>query len=76
MYKRQILDYNKSITNYINHSEKELIGTNLTDIFPNQEEFLNKINEQTAGKIELEVDINHKTLYLEVDILFLSLIHI
>ncbi|MBY0542829.1 MAG: PAS domain-containing protein [Sphingobacteriaceae bacterium] len=69
--KNRILDYNKSITNYINHSEKELIGTNLTDIFPNQEEFLNKINEQTAGKIELELDINHKTLYLEVDILFL-----
>ena len=69
--KNRIIDFNKSIKNYINHPEQELIGTKLTDVFPDQEEFLNRINNQKAGKIELEVSVNNKTLYLEADILFL-----
>lgn len=69
--KNRIVDFNNSIKNYINQPEQELIGTNLADIFPNQEEFLNRIANQKAGKIELELVVNQNIRYLAADILFL-----
>lgn len=69
--KNRIIDFNKSIINYINNSNQELVGTNISQIFPNQEKFLEKIYSNKPGKIELEVVKNEKVLYLEADILFL-----
>lgn len=71
--KNRIVDFNEAIKNYIDHykSGTKLIGTELSTIFPNQQEFLDRIAENKAGKMELEVVVDQKTLYLEADILFL-----
>lgn len=69
--KNRIVDFNTSIKNYINYDETKLIGTELSTIFPNQQEFLDKITHQKAGKVELDVEVEQNTLHLEADILFL-----
>lgn len=69
--KNRIIDFNKSIINYINHGKQNLIGTELKDLFPNQQELLDRIINHKAGKIELEIKVHQQTLHLEADILFL-----
>ncbi|MES2418041.1 MAG: histidine kinase N-terminal 7TM domain-containing protein [Bacteroidota bacterium] len=69
----RIIDYNKSIKRYINYVKgTKLIGTSLEELFPSQPNFLKMIATHSAGKIELEVLINKKMLYLEADIIFLN----
>ncbi len=69
--KNRVIDFNKSIKNYIDHEEKKLIGTEIKYLFPNHKDFLHRIKNHIAGKIELEVEIEHNLKYLEADILFL-----
>ncbi|TKC08265.1 PAS domain-containing sensor histidine kinase [Pedobacter polaris] len=69
----RIIDYNKSILDYINLPEgKKLIGTDLQDVFLHQPDFFNRINKHKAGKIELILPVKDEDKYLEADILFLN----
>ncbi|MEE1945031.1 histidine kinase N-terminal 7TM domain-containing protein [Pedobacter sp. KR3-3] len=68
----RIIDYNKSIQRYISIAkDQKIIGTQLEKIFPNQPYFFERIKNHQSGKIELDVTLENKILYLEADILFL-----
>lgn len=69
----RIIDYNKSIHRYISLANNhKIIGTPLEMIFPDQPHFFERIKNHQAGKIELDVVLENKVLYLEADILFLA----
>ena len=69
----RIIDYNHSIKRYINYTDDvKLIGASLENLFPNQPNFLNMLKTHSPGKIDLEVIVNNKKLYLEADVIFLN----
>lgn len=68
----RIIDYNKSIQRYISIAkDQKIIGTPLEKIFPNQPHFFERIKNHQPGKVELDIALENKVLYLEADILFL-----
>lgn len=69
----RIIDYNKSTNKFINiNASEDLIGKNIEDIFPNQNELLAHINNLTPGKVDLNININDDYFYLIADVLFLN----
>lgn len=69
----RIIDYNKSIIKYIAiDKDEKLIGTPLEKLFPNQPHFFEKINNYESGKIELDINLKNRMLYVEADVLFLK----
>jgi len=67
----RVIDYNSAILQFLSVAEKEIVGMNISNIFPKQSELLQKVETGTNCKIEIQTTVNNETVYFEVEILVL-----
>lgn len=71
--KNRVIDCNLAFRKYLSDAQlNKIIGTPISSVFPNQETFLNFLNNHVAGKIELAVQIHDVSFDLEADIVYLN----
>ncbi|RZL43489.1 MAG: PAS domain-containing sensor histidine kinase [Pedobacter sp.] len=71
--KNRIIDYNKSLIRYIaKPTTKNLIGTNVREIFPKETDLLNHIENHIPGNFDLSLQVAEETFYLNADLIFLN----
>jgi signal transduction histidine kinase len=69
--KERIIDYNLAFNKYIRPSKK-IIGREIKDLFPEQQQLLHYLSSKTPGKLELKVETTQGAFELEADIRYLS----
>lgn len=70
---QRVIDCNLAFKKYISDDQlNKIIGTPIASIFPAQKGFLNFLENQIAGKIELMVQVKDVSFDLEADIMYLN----
>lgn len=70
--KHRIIDYNSSLHRFVAlPSNKKVVGSAVEEVFQTYPELINRIDNGTSGKIELQNVIDHQIIYFEAEVLFL-----
>lgn len=71
--KNRVIDYNPAFKKYISAKlQNKIIGSQIEDLFPGQEQLLHFLETHTSGKIELSVSPPQGTFNLEADVMYLN----
>ena len=75
--KKQVIDYNLAFKRYLPTSKRnKIIGAKLQELFPDQTDLLNLIEEHKSGQIEIALQTDYGQLDLAIDIRHLDEDHL
>jgi len=72
-HQNRVIDYNSAFKKYTRSIQQDgLIGKNIHDILPEQQQLIEFLNQHESGKLEILVNTQNGIFDVEVDIMFLN----